>query len=61
MVWPIKWWYVGCWNDLTTCHILPLIKKINQKHRLGVGQKDHPKVSQKNHPSHTRLVKIDLS
>jgi hypothetical protein len=42
MIWPIKWWHMGRWNYLTTCHILSLVKKFNQKPHLEVGQKNHP-------------------
>jgi hypothetical protein len=34
---------------------LPQVKKFNQKHRLGVGQKHHPKVGKK-----TIIVILDL-
>jgi hypothetical protein len=32
---------------LPTCHILSLVKKFNQKHRLGVGKKHHFKLAKK--------------
>ncbi len=55
MIWLIKWWHMKRWNDLTTCHILPIVKFFNPKHHLGIGQKDQPKVGKKNH-----LVILDL-
>jgi len=39
MIWLIEWWHVQCWNDFTTCHNLPLVRKFNRKQCLGVGKK----------------------